>query len=318
MKKIKLSFPYPELSLTEQCPKGVALWDNYKFFINPPNTEELDFDYWFVYNFPVNNAEKSFCRKGGLVLITAEPDSVQTYSNQYVKQFDYVITCQRNLRHPNKILLPQGLPWRVRKSYDELVVQEPISKQRKISIVSSNKVRTIGHRRRLDFTLKIKEYFKDKIDLYGKGLNDFVDKWETVAPYMYSIAIENSAQNFYFTEKILDCYLSFTYPIYYGCLNIEDFFDKRSYVSIDINKFDSAVKRIEALLEDPNHYADNLKHLISARNKVLNDYNVFPLIVNFILNFIEKDNRDNSFIERQVKWTEANKGFLHRMMDKIH
>jgi hypothetical protein len=43
----------------------------------------------------------------------------------------------------------------------------------------------------------------------------------------FSIAIENVRQRHYFSEKLLDCFLTKTIPIYIGCPNIGDYFDTR-------------------------------------------------------------------------------------------
>lgn len=42
---------------------------------------------------------------------------------------------------------------------------------------------------------------------------------------MFHIAVENSQNKGYFTEKIIDAFLSKTIPIYWGCPNIDEFFD---------------------------------------------------------------------------------------------
>ncbi len=42
---------------------------------------------------------------------------------------------------------------------------------------------------------------------------------------MYSICVENSSNKGYFTEKILDAFLSRTIPIYWGCPDISSYFD---------------------------------------------------------------------------------------------
>jgi hypothetical protein len=44
---------------------------------------------------------------------------------------------------------------------------------------------------------------------------------------MFHIAIENTSINNYFTEKIIDCFQTRTVPIYYGCNNIDEYFDTR-------------------------------------------------------------------------------------------
>lgn len=44
---------------------------------------------------------------------------------------------------------------------------------------------------------------------------------------MFNIAIENSTLTNYFTEKIIDCFYTHTIPIYIGCSNIGEYFDRR-------------------------------------------------------------------------------------------
>jgi hypothetical protein len=49
---------------------------------------------------------------------------------------------------------------------------------------------------------------------------------------MFNIAIENTAQEDYFSEKIIDCFMTETVPIYLGCPNIGDYFDTRGIIII--------------------------------------------------------------------------------------
>jgi hypothetical protein len=49
---------------------------------------------------------------------------------------------------------------------------------------------------------------------------------------MFSVAIENiSCDDNYFSEKIIDCFLTGTIPIYHGCIHIAEFFDDRGILS---------------------------------------------------------------------------------------
>lgn len=47
---------------------------------------------------------------------------------------------------------------------------------------------------------------------------------------MYSIAIESSSEPNYFTEKLIDCLITKTIPIYWGCPNISEYFDTSYWV----------------------------------------------------------------------------------------
>ena len=64
------------------------------------------------------------------------------------------------------------------------------------------------------------------------GFKSIEDKWAGLAPYKYSLAIENAVTPDYWSEKIADCFLTWTLPIYYGCLNLEDYFPKQSFIRI--------------------------------------------------------------------------------------
>ena len=49
---------------------------------------------------------------------------------------------------------------------------------------------------------------------------------------MFNIAIENvSCDDNYFSEKIIDCFLTGTVPVYHGCIHIGEFFDERGILS---------------------------------------------------------------------------------------
>jgi hypothetical protein len=73
------------------------------------------------------------------------------------------------------------------------------------------------------------------IDIYGNnweysGITDprikgtLKNKKDGLLDYKYSIAIENCTEEGYFTEKLTDCILTDTIPIYFGCPNIKEYF----------------------------------------------------------------------------------------------
>lgn len=104
-------------------------------------------------------------------------------------------------------------------------------KNKLVSCVTSNKAFLPGHLTRLNFVSSI----KDKVDLYGRGIKEIPSKLEALRDYMFSVAIENntSADDYYFTEKITECFLTGTIPIYHGCPNIGEFFDERGILSFN-------------------------------------------------------------------------------------
>jgi len=90
-----------------------------------------------------------------------------------------------------------------------------------VSIIASSKRQTSGHKLRH----KVISLFKGRMDVFGRGYKPVEHKLEALAPYRYSIVIENIREPNYFTEKIVDCFATGTVPIYWGCPNIGEFFD---------------------------------------------------------------------------------------------
>lgn len=87
-----------------------------------------------------------------------------------------------------------------------------------------------------------------KLDCFGKGIREIDSKITGLADYAFSIAMENRQQDYYFTEKINDCFLTDTVPIYWGCPSIDRFFDKRGILTF--NTIDELLGIIDSLTMD--------------------------------------------------------------------
>jgi hypothetical protein len=130
------------------------------------------------------------------------------------------------------------------------------------------------------------------IDLYGRGhdakhygksykgpLNyDGNCKYRGLLDYEYSIALENSQQNNYFSEKLADAYLSWSVPIYWGCPNIANFFPEKSYHSIDINHA-NPIEEINEIINSPV----DVEALSEARDIILDKFNIWETVYQKIL-----------------------------------
>jgi hypothetical protein len=123
------------------------------------------------------------------------------------KHYTYVLTHEKDLveKYNNFLFVPGCSVF--------AIVNETIPvKDKLVSIITSSKNQTEGHKFRIETTKKVKGY-----DLFGRGFKEIRFKNEALEPYMFSIAIENSISNSYFTEKVLDCFCTKTIPIYRGC-----------------------------------------------------------------------------------------------------
>ena len=237
MYKVKLTFPYPSWDLLRQTPDSLGVWGDFKFYINE-NIE--DCDYWVVFNHLLSEEETVICSPKNTIFLTAEASSIQLYDHDFLNQFEYVISCQERIKHKHLTLFHQGHPWHVgrrqsshknesfTKSYSDLISMTPPEKRKKISIIASDVQLTEGHIKRYEFAKALKRHFQAELDWFGRGVNEISDKWDALIDYKYSVAIENFQEPDWVTEKIYDCYLAYTMPIYHGSPNIGKYFPETS------------------------------------------------------------------------------------------
>jgi hypothetical protein len=288
MINIKLSLPpWP---IIRQSPGQKGIWKNCRFFCN---TQINSCDYWFVLEGLDTKKDSTICPQEHIVFITGEPPTLRTYKSEFLRQFAAVITSDVNIDHPNPIFQHSGLPWHVgrrqkdqaniefSKDYDELKAMTSIPKTKLLSVVSSSKQMSEGHLRRYEFAKRLKDHFGNKIDLFGRGMNEVEDKWDALAAYKYHVAMENSRVNDYWTEKLSDAFLAGCYPLYHGCPNIDRYFDVSALTTIDINQPEKAISVIEACIEQKK-YESSERKIWEAREKVLDTYNLFALIADYI------------------------------------
>ena len=83
---------------------------------------------------------------------------------------------------------------------------------------------------------------------------------------MYSVAIESTEEVNYLSEKLIDCLITKTIPVYWGCPNVSDFFDTSYWLNIDdlINfnftdeYYYNNLEKINNNFEKAKQYCDNI------------------------------------------------------------
>jgi hypothetical protein len=291
-------FGFNNIGLIGQTPENKGLWGNYKFEINNDCNE---CDFWIIYS-STPQIENVKVPKGNTIFVTSEEHIQHYYIPKYLKQFDKIVTSRHDINGSNVIKDHYINAWFIRKTYDQLKSNIDISKTKTLSVIASNLVVHPGHRLRYEFVNKLMGHFKDKIDVFGKGFNFIEDKWDGLAPYKYSIAIENACIQNYFTEKIADCYLAETMPIYFGCPNINDYFDSKSMLSIDPKDFIESIRKIEQLIEEDT-YSFRLDQIKKAKQQILNQYQFFPYITRILDSLENSDNKTFKKIYPESKFT---------------
>ena len=165
----------------------------------------------------------------------------------------------------------------VNSLFRSLLSQELTSKRKELSIICSSKDMTEVHRQRIRFAMHLKAHFGERADFFGRGFQEIEDKWDGIAPYRYHVAMENGCVPDYFTEKLADAFLAGSFPFYYGCANIFDYFPESSLTPIDIYDLEGATAVIESVIQ-ARTYERQIDCLAEARSLVLDRYNLFPTI----------------------------------------
>ena len=122
-------------------------------------------------------------------------------------------------RLPNAIFFPFGTTWV--PNWREIGKE----KTAMISLVASEKRDSEGHKLRHAIAAWTEKNDRVDVALMGRGYQPFEAKSDGLAPYRYSVVIENVRETNYFSEKLVDAVLCDTVPIYWGCPNLDDFVD---------------------------------------------------------------------------------------------
>lgn len=172
----------------------------------------------------VLKATKAIKRKVAWIL---EPKAIHPMVYEWISQnnklFDYVLTFDMDLvnRGENFLYYPHGRCWI--KNYNNK------EKTKICSNITSTKNTTTGHRLRHEIIKALPGMF----DNYGYGYKPVKLKEEALDDYMFSITIENSKQDDYWTEKIVDCFATKTVPLFWGHESVTKTFNKDGILFFD-------------------------------------------------------------------------------------
>ena len=259
--------------LMRQTPQEDGKWRDIQFTFEPVK----HCDYLIMLNNKRDIPVSVRCPPEHVWCIMQEP--YIPFSNDWMlKDLDW---CSRILTH-----YPAGLsraeeshpavPWHVDLNYKQLMWGRRPVKQRLLSWITSRLTVTPMQRKRMAF-YEYLQSCKVPVDVYGRGIRHIRDKWDGLAPYYYSLAIENDRSSDYWTEKLADCFLSWTVPVYDGCLNLEKYFPPESFIRINIDDPDASLKII-AETSEPDDWRRRLPALQEARELVLKRWQFFPFI----------------------------------------
>ena len=184
-------------------------------------------------------------------------DDVKNKLDDYMSCYDMIFTWSEELvnLHDRIKWIPGSGSW----------IKEPqiYKKNKLVSIIASNNSFLPGHKDRLEMIEQLKPY----APLFGKGFNEIKYKEEGLIDYMFSVAIEN--MNNWFTEKLLDCFLTGTVPIFYGTPNIGKWFNLDGMIILE-DEFDIESLTEEMYYERQESIEDNFSRALKM--EIVEDY----------------------------------------------
>lgn len=268
---------YP--NLLRQSPNQSGEWQGIQFTLEPVQ----DCDYVIVLNRVPEDTEINCPVDNVWAIIQEPPVKEYDWLEDGFDNFSRVITSKEQLAGDKYHFDSLALPWHINKTYDELkqLDYRTLDKHNHISWVTSSTSKRSGHQQRMQFLSEIRNRLD--FDLFGRGFEPIDDKWDALGSYKYSLVIENSSANYYWTEKLSDCLLSWTMPIYYGCKNIDEYLPPEAMIKIDINRPEEAVEIIQQAIND-NQWEKNLDAIAHARTLILDKYQFFPYVTQMINN----------------------------------
>jgi glycosyltransferase involved in cell wall biosynthesis len=198
----------------------------------------------------------------------------QTYDIvlQYYDKFDYIFTYSKKLLElPNAIFRNCGYECVLNKNVHTkeypLLADSSLfgiyDKSKSVSIITSNKTYTPMHVFRTRCVDHIRNN-KLSVDIFGVGFNEVRGKIEGLKDYKFSVTIENGEMENYFTEKILDTFLTGTIPIYYGCPNIDEYFNPKGIIKFNsIEQLTDIINNLDSYKVDSATIRENYEKAYS-------------------------------------------------------
>jgi len=290
MLKVKVSIPGFDnnLDISQYVGNDDGIWDGCKFYVNDPDVREVDF--WFVVDDLQCPVERVRVNPDCVYYLTAEVvydvgHFDVYYRSKYLDQFSQIISCHDIYRDNARNELP-FLSWMINANHGSSLFSKSVrdvgwlnaltnlEKIKELSVFCSDKAITADHRLRLKFVTALKDYFGDRLDWFGNGINALPEKWDGIAPYKYHIVLENKVAHDVITEKLYDSYLGLAFPIYSGAPNVGEYFSRDSYLEINIRDLWGSIRRIEEVLK-AEEWKNNYSALLKSKNLVLNQYNPY-------------------------------------------
>lgn len=222
------------------------------------------------------------------IALLIEPREIFPSHHEYIlnnySKFDYILTYDSDiLKLPNAIMFEFGSDWISRESRPYSYPNKKLG----ISTVIGSKSITEGHRLRHALLNRYSEVKNSKFFKSSRGIVDDIHDIPMLGPskyplfdYQYSIIIENTKSDYYFSEKLIDCLICKSIPIYWGARKISNYFNGIIQVDnvddiikvserLDDNYYNNSIETINYNFEESKKYCDLNNRIINKIKKII-------------------------------------------------
>ncbi len=180
----------------------------------------------------------------------SEINSQYNYIESMKNYFDYILTHDYRYVDNKKILFcPLAGHW--------IKDKQIYPKSKLLSIIASKGKDLIGHKLRHQ-VIAYPEYAKHFDGIFGSAYQPIEDKTTGLRDYCFHLVIENVRKDCWFTEKLIDAFVTGCLPIYWGCPSIEKYFDERGMITFE--KFEHLDFAFRECLK-PSYYQNCLPYI---------------------------------------------------------
>jgi|TARA_R100000084_G_C4648381_1_gene148127 hypothetical protein len=236
-----------------------------------------------------NEIENAISKNPHNILILGEPNEyfgTHDFAIQNSRLFSVILTWSDDIinRCDNAVLFPFGTTW-LRDDYISKM-ENPTDKKFEVSFLRGAKKKAPGHDLRWDLyddrnRVQVPTKFFDVLDDFDPNTGFHTDLYAKEIVWnesMFHIAIENHSHNGYFTEKVVDAFLTKTIPIYWGCKDIDKYFDEKGMIRFETKE--EAISKINNLTEKDYH--DRKEYMEKNYKLALHYANFFGRFKNFL------------------------------------
>lgn len=289
MKKIRLTCSWTDdKSLVERF-NSVYLTKN-NIDPNYVFTYENNFDYLVIINWPLKEIDFPVEKTLGIIMEPSWSPLVNNCKNYMSNRCNHVMYHKKGgLGINNEIYYPDVPPYQMDHIDNlEYFINNTFKKTKLCSIVVTNhgdynphpsclypqRVSLVKNILNSDLNIDIygKSWEKNKCNNDERIKGEIKNKKDALKDYKFSIAIENCVEENYITEKLFDCILTDTTPIYYGCPNVDKHF--KNIYHLDLN--DDPIEQIRDIITTRETLdQQDSKKLLESK------YNLYTAIVKY-------------------------------------